>query len=444
MRPITDSRSPRCRHGSLSARLALGVMLSTTGWSATAVRAAAPTRYTVQSLLKRGDRVGATKITDQFGFEVDALNDSGQLLVVAYRGDSDTLAQLSGGKFASIVNPGEPAPTSGGKWPTVNIFSPASMNQNGNAVFAMQDGNTGTWLSTFLWNAQSGTTTVVAQQGMPAVNDLVFGQASFPRPAINNREEIAFPAEVKTAAGKGQGVGLFFRGQDRKILPVALPAQAGPDGVLLDNAFYPSLNDQGRIVFLARRYGQLRPSAYVWEQGQITPVAVVGTELPDGGKIVEVVQAWVNNNNRDVLLEVVLNDLNLGPLALYRWSNGQITPVVVPGHPMPGGGQFVTLPYTESVSFPNEAGQHAFYSLTTEGGVSRTAAYLLDTDGTLALILKSGATTELGVIARVGDPNEDVDGGGFGIAINGKGQVALILKPVNAPQNLALLTPAGP
>jgi hypothetical protein len=446
MKRISATRTPLRRvpgqHGFRLFRLALiAVAGATVLFAAPAGHAAAPGKYTVQPLLKRGDKVPGTSIPAQYGFEVSALNDNGQLLFVAYPPNTDALFQYSGGKFSPIAGPGIPAPTASGHWPAGNVFSPASMNQNGDAVFAMQDSN-GNWIGTFRWDATAGKSTAVALNGTPAVNGLTFTQAGFPRPAINQSGAIAFPALVKNAAGKVLDISLFFQGQDGKTQALVLPGQAGPDGATLDNALMATITDDGRIGFIARRHGQLRPSAYLSEGGQLTPVAIVGTGAPGGGKITEVLHAWANNKNHDLLVEVVLNDLDTGPHALYRWSNGSLIPVVVPGQAMPGGGQFVSLMY-ESVSFPNEAGQHAFYGLVTEGGITRTAAYLLGTDGTLSLILKTGDTTELGTLARVGDPDED-DGGAFGIALNSKGQVAVVLKPVNGRQTLSLLTPAAP
>lgn len=424
-------------------RLAAGASLAARIFlAASAATAGPPPKYTAQAVVKRGDKIGASTSKDQAGFEVDALSDNGQLLFVAYRSDSETLWQYANGTFTPIVIPNTKAPTANGRWPHGDIFSPTSMNQNGDAVFTMWNGDSGGSTGVFQWNAAAQTTTAVALPNQPAVNDLTFTNGYVVRPAINNKGEIAFPAEVRNAARKVLGTGIFFRGLDGSIRPVALPGSAGPDGVPLDFISYPSINDAGRVSFLAQRYGQARASAFLWDGSQITPIALVGQDVP-GGKIVQVSQSWVNNRNGDVLVEVILNHLDRGPEALYRWSNGQLTPAAAPGMAMPGGGAFSSLQYDLSVSFPNEAGQHAFNCFFADGNVTRTGAFLLDADGTLSPIVKSGEVNELGTIARVGDPAEDQDGGGFGIAVNGKGQVALILKPVGAPQALSLLTPAS-
>lgn len=453
-----SSTTRRRRHRSASPRAWGAIAAAAVLCPVTPSQAAAPTKYTAQVLLKRGDKLAGTSLSAPLGLEADALNDNGQLLFEAYGSSAPALVQYSGGSFTPIIAPGVVAPTTSGKWPTGGDWSPVSMNQNGDAAFTVQNFGAGLWIGTFRWDAKAGKSSAVALNGMPATGNLTFDQAGFPRPAINSHDEIAFPATLKDPAGKVTGPGLFFQGEDGKTQPMVLPGQAGSDGAVLDDAYWPTLSDDGRVSFLARRHGQLRPSAYLLEGGQITPIAVVGTVAPGGGIITEAVQTWVNNRNQNVLVQVVLNDLDNGPHALYRWSGGTLAPVVTPGQPMPGGGQFTSLSNAEpsgnanfpvewsSVSFPNERGQHAFYGLVTDGGITRTAAYLLDTDGSLSLILKAGDTNEIGAIARVGDPDEE-DGanfGGFGIALNNQGQVALMLKPVGGVGTLALLTPVAP
>ncbi len=409
-------------------------------------RASVPEKYTAVAIMKHGDRVGDTTVRIDLGWAVDALNDNGQLLFAGFTNSSATLFQYSGGTFIPIVVPGKPAPTSAnGKWPNGDIFELVNMNRNGDTVFSWFSFDSGRWLGTFQWDAKAQKSTALALKGMPAVNALTFQQAGAPRPAINDAGEVVFPAEVGDASGKVLGVGTVFRGTDGKLQPVALPQQIGADGLAVDNGFFASINNSGRVALRARRYGQNRASGYVWEKGELTPIVLVGSSTPDGAKIVEVAGAWVNNKNRNVLVEAAVNHEDIGPHGLYLWSEGKLSAVAAPGQPMPGGGRFATMIYTGDslgVSFPNDAGQHAFYCLINEDGQTKTAAYLMDADGSLVPIIKTGATTEVGQVTRVGDLIEQ--GFGYGIALNNKRQVALILQVAGAPSVLTLLTPAAP
>jgi hypothetical protein len=424
--------------------LVVGVALMTPAGA----RAAAPVKYTAQALIKLGDKIGDPPSTTHDDLEVGTLNDSGQLTFVTFGsrgGAADLLVQYDNGKFIPVIWPSDPGPI--GKWPDYGIENlSVSMNGKGNTAFAVRRLHQLSYLGTFLWEAKTRQFTPLGLPGMAATGELTFDtiDSGRERAAINNSDEVAFPARLRDATGRVVGEGIFFHGRDGKLQPVALPGQPGPDGVPLVSAFYANVNDAGRVAFLARRPGDTRPSGYVWESGTLTAVAVVGADLPGGGTIAEVSGAWVNNTNRSILVEIVLNHSDTGPHALYLWSNGTLAPVVVPGKEMPGGGRFTTLQYfgnpSSSVSFPNDLGQHAFFGRIVEENKSHWAAYLMDADGNITPILKTGDKTEVGTITNVGDLN----GIGLGIGLNNKGQVAVGATVANAPPMILLLTPAGP
>jgi hypothetical protein len=71
---------------------------------------------------------------------------------------------------------------------------------------------------------------------------------------------------------------------------------------------------------------------------------------------------------------------------------------------------------------------------------SATAAYLMEPDGKLSLILKSGTVTSLGKLVDVGQGT----GKSQGVGLNNKGQVVLTLRVSGGVDTVALLTPAAP
>jgi hypothetical protein len=409
-----------------------------------------PTSYKIQSIFKLGDKIGDVTTDPQGDVEVGALNDNGQIVFVtenAAAGAGEILVQYnSDGKFTPIVVGGGSAP--GGTWSKpVSTYGPMTMNQHGNIAFAV-DITTGSQSSagTFLWDFTAQKTTAVALRGMPATGTLTFETGGFYNAAININGEIAFPAMVKNAAGEA-APGLFFQGQDNKLQPVALPDQSLPGGGKVALALYPSLNDAGTVAFLAQRPTDPLPSAYLWAKGTPAPVAVavIGMDAPGGGKITGVGAAFVNNNNSSVLVSAQVTGSSTW--ALYRFANGQLTPVVTPGQDMPGGGKFRALLFPGgalpvlAIGPANDAGQHPFVAAVTDGTATRTGAYLLNPDGTLSLILTSGTTTDLGTITAVGTASAPPSNG---VAINNKGQVAVPVRIGTGPGTLALLTPASP
>jgi hypothetical protein len=142
----------------------------------------------------------------------------------------------------------------------------------------------------------------------------------------------------------------------------------------------------------------------------------------------------VYNKNRNVVVASTVRDKGKEFNALYLLTDGQLTPVLLPGQDLPDGGKFKDLQlrlYT--ASFANDAGQHAILITLADNS---TAAYLPEPDGKLSLILKSGTTINLGTITRVGGSHSG------GVGLNNKGQVALPVTIGTGVDTIVLLTPA--
>jgi hypothetical protein len=430
------------RLGSALTVLALGLTLLAPG-----AAPAADTSYKIRRIVQIGDSVGGQKL--QGGFAVGALNDSGQLAFLTatiLNGSGLTngnalLFQYANNQLVPLVVPGQEAP-GGTKWAAdVHLSLLLSMNRYGNLVFcatvatAIPTGGERIGSGTFLWNYQTQKLTAVALPGMPAVDNLTFIQGGGYGAAINNRDEIAFTAQVEKPRDSEVpgGYGVFFLGQDGRLQPVALPGQERPEGgAPFGWLGAPAINDAGAVAFLESQPFR-SASAYRWATGVLTPVALFGAPAPDGDRI-GVSQVWLNNKNQNVLVEN--SPSGNKPISLYRFADGQLTTMAGPDQAMPGGGQLKSIQYWGE-SGGNDRGEHAFLAELTDGA---TAAYRIDADGNLSLILKSGTTTDLGLITRVGThtfANSDV-------GLNNKDQVALTLTIDNGPATLVLLTPVPP
>jgi hypothetical protein len=407
--------------------------------------ARAQTSYKIQPILRAGDTVGDGSIQVGTYLGVGALNDNGQMVVDVQPAGNQAVLQFTDGKFTPVLVGGTDAP--GGEWPQgVGTWEPISMNQRGNIVIAAQAMIGGENSSgSFLWDYAAQKMTAVALKGMPAVNDLPFEDAGGWAPVINNNDEIALVAKMKNAAGKLRDT-LFFRDREGKLTPVVLPGQDLPNGGKVDRAWLPSLSDAGVVAFLAKRTDQSGLGAYQWEQGTITPLLTIDADTPGGGKITNVRGIWVNSKNRNVLLLAVITANNTLAQGLHLLAGGQLIPVAVPGQEMPGGGTLQNIQGAPDESWPtgvshaNAAGQHAFLARLEDNS---TAAYLMDADGKLSLLLKSGTTTDLGQITRLGRGSTANGSFSNGIGLNSKGQVALSVDIAGGPTTLVLLTPTA-
>ena len=147
----------------------------------------------------------------------------------------------------------------------------------------------------------------------------------------------------------------------------------------------------------------------------------------------------VHVNNHDASALVTGQRSGSGPFGLYRWSGGPLIPLLKAGQALPGGGTFKDLDLPDDyLVASNDAGQYAFGATLTEGGVTRHGAYLLNPDGTLALILKEGMTTALGTVTHLGTAQLD------GVGLNNQGQAALSVQIDKGAAEIVLLTPSTP
>jgi hypothetical protein len=402
------------------------------------------TVYKTLPILKAGETVGTVPLRPSSTFFGTAINDAGQVAFFAQDQKGGVpLLLANGGAVTAITVGGGQAPGDA-LWLEKSDLSDlyqVSMNRHGSLVFAtlVKVGNR-TVARNFLRDAASGTLVPIVLPGLPAGDDLTLNEGT--TGAINSRGEIAFFGLGASASG-GARDGVFFRSPDGALTRVVITGDALPGGGTVQRALWPSLNDEGRVAFIASRkedaqVGQGKPElAYLWEKGVLSPTVPLGAEAPGGRKIAHVWYVYVNNKNRNVLLQAILDKPWTGPHGLYLLRDGQLVAVATPGQEMPGGGQLQRV-RPEGTSAPNDLGQHAFVAEVREEGRLHTALYLMDADGTVSLVLKSGAVTELGTITRVGSSTSPARY----VALNGKGQIALPLKLDGVPEMLALITPA--
>jgi hypothetical protein len=114
--------------------------------------------------------------------------------------------------------------------------------------------------------------------------------------------------------------------------------------------FTPDINDSGDVLFLCDVDGGSAPRGLFlyWSTTQeIVTIAAVGDPSPLGGTFGAVGPGSVNNNGKVVFLA---SPVGLITSDIFMWDNGTVTKVAAAGDPAPGGGTFSLLG-TESLGF---------------------------------------------------------------------------------------------
>jgi hypothetical protein len=461
-----------------------------------AARAQGP--YSIQAIVNGGDRAGDLTISRCGGrcYDLPGLNDAGEAVIYAqdsarrvalvqygpggltpivktgdtlqgiqlgtlvpgFQGPSQSghtlfmgqdssghvvLAQQAAGtaKVTVIAAVGGNAP-GGGTWsylPTPTVpFSTLNMNDRGNAVFYGFVKGGAANSSTFHWDSQMQSVTPVVVKGMKAGDITLDGDLSYYGAAINNQDELLLGASGKDGAGKSVQ-GLFFLDRKQNLRPVALIGQALPDGDQLGNILSVALNDLGTIALVVSLKSDYRKEAvYRWADGTLTATGIVGgADAPIGGKFAAIAGLRLNNVNGNLLVAAHLND-DFGRGGFFLFAAGQLKAVSAPGQKLADGATSGGFTVTAQVSAANAAGQICFVTWLSDGA----ALYLMQPDGRLSQALKTGVTTSLGSVfdfpLTAGFAN--------GIALNGKGQIALPVTLDNGASRtevVALLTPVA-
>jgi hypothetical protein len=413
--------------------------------------------YNSERIVQSGGATGSATLPANYNLYVGGLSDSGQIIFSAgwqNQGTSERLYQYAGGKFTPIVMAASgPAADWPGDvyWPKdVTISRPVNVNKSGNAAFAVSRVFGTSPYGTFLWNAATGHTTPAALKDMPATGDLTFVSPAGYSPAINSSDEIAIVGMVKNAAGT-RAWGLFRLGRDGVMEPVARPHEELPGGarISIDQFPMPSIDDSGRVAFIAHPDGSGRRNAYLWVHDQVTPILTYGSRGMDGGKVVAVQAVLLNSQNPSALVVAATDAAGGSRYGLFRVQNGTSIPVALPRQTMPGGGKLQTVQYltasdesqvpSVAVSTANALGEHVFLATLEDG---TPAAYKIDKNGGLHLVLKGEFTSQPVVhITAALPPLKFVPGSRP--SINSRGQIALAVRRTGSPDMIVLMTPQG-
>jgi hypothetical protein len=222
-----------------------------------------------------------------------------------------------------------------------------------------------------------GNPTTVNASGRVAFNSQVDG---------SDRNQGVFIADSDgtiSAIAIGCG-GLGGGGDTTSMCGDASPIGGHFGGFFFGTAFTPDINDAGDVIFLCDvNGGDSRRALFLYQaaSGQIVKVAAVGDPSPIGGTFGAVGPGSINNNGKIVFLASQEGEtINSN---LFMWDNGVVTKVAALGDPAPGGGTFSGLG-TESFGFQdgtsipigpvpdiNDLDQIAFRAIVTGGITGR-------------------------------------------------------------------------
>jgi hypothetical protein len=414
--------------------LALLVLMATVRAASHDARAH-PGRYVLTPLVFLGDPTpgGDTFLND---FETGRINHRGDVIFAAdvTAAEEEGVFLLSKGRILPLARAGEPAPGGGVFGP--GVFTPASLNDDGDAGFAMLLSpfgfpigvNAGVYRFSHVTRK---VTSVVTPGVTSAPGGGVFAGAHF-GVSLNNRRHLVFPGIVTTEHGIhlpdedyiGLGVGLYEANRRGQISAVVSPGDPAPGGGVFDLAAQPRINDEDDVAFIGHVAGeecraagfppqaifvQCLQSIYVKDAvtGEIRSIAHAGEPAPGGG-VFRQAHTPVMNNRGDL---VFLGDLTPPPFSrqvtgVYLHSQGRTIAVARPGDVMPGGGRFVSasnlIGWQVHINNPGEVVFDAALDTDVNGnGVPDTGLFVWS-HGSLRIVARTGTVIpDVGTVDRL-------------------------------------------
>ncbi len=220
--------------------------------------------------------------------------------------------------------------------------------------------------------------TTVNASGRVAFNSQVDG---------SDRNQGVFVADSDgtiTAIAIGCG-GLGGGGDTTSMCGDASPIGGHFGGFFSGTVFTPDINDAGDVLFFCDvNGGDSRRALFLYQaaSGQIVKVAAVGDPSPIGDTFGAIGPGSINNNGKVVFLASQVGEtVNSN---LFMWDNGVVTKVAALGDPAPGGGTFSGLGTESFGGFPdgtsipvgpvpdiNDSDQIAFRAIVSGGITSR-------------------------------------------------------------------------
>ncbi|MFO1028969.1 MAG: choice-of-anchor tandem repeat NxxGxxAF-containing protein, partial [Acetobacteraceae bacterium] len=292
-----------------------------------------------------GDSVSGGVLSQFARHPIPALNDSG---TVAFNAALTSGQSAEGvflardGEIKTIALAGTDAPGIVGG--TFMGFDTPALNNRDELVFVAQVRH-GRELVQALYIYSAGKL-----RKLLAERDVYLGGGYFDQfglPAINNRGVVALPVTLDRGPVMG---GIFVTGtRDLKLL-VGAGQRAPNHEPILRFSERIAIDDDDEIAFGAHLGIGTRPTEAVMRVGTngLTLIASEGQDAPDGGRFAGF-GPWPATGAVGKIAFVGALESGPGPVGIFEWSSGVLRRLVLSGQPLPGGGQlppFVLHPVT--------------------------------------------------------------------------------------------------
>jgi hypothetical protein len=317
-----------------------------------------------------GDPVpGGGKLSEFAKHPIPSLNDAGEVAFgAAVTGGATTegifLAANSGLKVIAVAGADAPGVPTG----TFVDFDTPTLNNNDEVAFVATI-RRGRETMQALYLYRSGSLVKLVASGDLTPRGGTFDK--FGVPAMNQKGVIAFPATVEHGTMLG---GIFVAGtRDLGLLVAA--GEITPNGAMLVRfSERLAIDDDDNVAFGAHLNagGSEAEAVFVANVSGLTRVATIGEPAPDGGHF-SAFGAWPSIGPSAMVVFVAAVDGGPGPAGLYVWRNGDIKRVAMVGERLAEGATLASFAINPTTSAGANGGMT--FATMADPDVGKSAIY---------------------------------------------------------------------
>jgi len=214
-----------------------------------------------------------------------SINDRGDVLFAAENGTGKGIFVHSGTTDTPVMRAGDVAPGTGGltynAFPGDDFFGELSLNNAGDALFLAEYGD-GSGQGLFV--DSGGTNFAVALQGETAPDTAGGSYSGFGAASFNDSGDVAFEADV-SGGSVSEGIFLDSGGSDSALVLAGQPAPGTGAGTFSSFAGV-SLNNHGEVAFHSTVVGgAVNQGLFLYSDGQVSPLVLPGAVAPGTGEL---------------------------------------------------------------------------------------------------------------------------------------------------------------
>lgn len=365
--------------------------------------------------------------TEGSAFQMGRVNNKGQFSCVINVG-GERVFVWDGTKVLKLSDDSIKLPD-GSAFSTGNVWTSLGINDNGKVAWvADTDASVAGVRYIVTYDLKSGQYEIIAKPGLPVPGGGTFGDGENFGPTnrmladINNKDQVAWNQAISGGDADGHSGIFLYDPATKKTTALARPG-AVVEGKKLTNGWWPSINDAGQVAFIGDVENSDDYGIYLADsKGNLTAIAPAGTKVE--GLTISSARWPSLANNGDI---VFVGDTGASQggsgegtddtaVFLYSTADKKLHVVVKPGDALPGGSTWKGVEPSRRVVQANSRGQVAMIGVRAD---DRDGIYLWQGGKLQALILGNSTVPGLGKVDGVSKGVGGVTGYHFAMSENG-------------------------